>query len=632
MLKKWKIKDFKSIQGELSLDFSPLTILVGANSSGKSSILQSILLLKQTLENSSSDKALTLNGPILKLGTFKDVLNIHASAQEFAFEFSLDEPEQIFPFSFKAIAPVSKTRFSDINMSVSFGLSRDPKISSHSELYPSLKKSRIQYAETKDAEKEPSLLALDELRLITISDDAVTENQASEIITRGVGKYKFDADSQSIVELIEDRPEGNIKYATALNFIPYEVVVEYNFGLYMANQIAQSILQRRNTLKLSNDILLQQTPQAVIEKTVSYFSQFLNDDEVVKLQNSPMSVKDYIAYMQNLKDKPRTIFPNQQLNLSSHELVSVSHSYFFSSPFRSAFVELLPELTRIFYDSFFNGKETAFSVQRPNDPITYTVHEFFTRKIKYLGPIRDEPRPSYSSEAFSRPDEIGYKGERTSAVFELQKSNYISYVPSSCFTDQGYQPCSKKSRLDEAAEDWLSYLGVTNKVLVNDRGKYGHELQVRVPNVDKPHDLTNVGVGVSQILPVVVLALMAQPHSVLVFEQPELHLHPKVQSRLADFFISLIYHNKQCIIETHSEYLVHRLRRRIAEMPPEKAISKLAGVYFIERDENGTQAKKIEISEFGAIVDWPEDFMDQSQSEIDRILEAASLKFRNSKK
>jgi predicted ATPase len=138
-------------------------------------------------------------------------------------------------------------------------------------------------------------------------------------------------------------------------------------------------------------------------------------------------------------------------------------------------------------------------------------------------------------------------------------------------------------KLQNAVVDWLSYMGVVEGVFTGDRGKIGHELQVRTPGIEKFHDLTNVGVGVSQVLPIVLMCLLAPAGSLLIFEQPELHLHPKVQTRLADFFISIALAGKQCLLETHSEYLVHRLRRRIAEAPGEQ-LTTLSKLYFVERE------------------------------------------------
>ena len=76
MLANWTLENFKSVGTKLTLPLSPITVLVGANSSGKSSIIQSILLIKQTLRYAATDRAIALNGPLLKLGNYQDVRNV----------------------------------------------------------------------------------------------------------------------------------------------------------------------------------------------------------------------------------------------------------------------------------------------------------------------------------------------------------------------------------------------------------------------------------------------------------------------------------------------------------------------------------------------------------------------------
>lgn len=74
MLRRWSLANFKSVLGKVELEFRPLTLFAGANSSGKSTVIQSLLLAKQTLKYAPIERALALNGPVLKLGRFDDVL------------------------------------------------------------------------------------------------------------------------------------------------------------------------------------------------------------------------------------------------------------------------------------------------------------------------------------------------------------------------------------------------------------------------------------------------------------------------------------------------------------------------------------------------------------------------------
>jgi predicted ATPase len=121
------------------------------------------------------------------------------------------------------------------------------------------------------------------------------------------------------------------------------------------------------------------------------------------------------------------------------------------------------------------------------------------------------------------------------------------------------------------------------------------------------------------------MCLLAEPDTTLIIEQPELHLHPKVQTLLADFFLSMAILGKQCIIETHSEYIINRLRFRAAAAMSE-TLSSLMKVYFVEKKEGNSVFRPVEVNKYGAITDWPDGFFDQSQSEAEEILRAATLK------
>ena len=98
-----------------------------------------------------------------------------------------------------------------------------------------------------------------------------------------------------------------------------------------------------------------------------------------------------------------------------------------------------------------------------------------------------------------------------------------------------------------------------------------HQIVVKQNSLDL--DITDVGFGVSQVLPVIIQGFLSKERSITLVEQPEIHLHPKMQADLADLFIDIAINknvkkgssSKYLIIETHSEYLLKRLRRRISE-------------------------------------------------------------------
>lgn len=114
------------------------------------------------------------------------------------------------------------------------------------------------------------------------------------------------------------------------------------------------------------------------------------------------------------------------------------------------------------------------------------------------------------------------------------------------------------------------------------------------------------------------MGLLAPSNTLLLVEQPELHLHPSVQARLGDFFMGLAKCNKQCLIETHSENLVNQLRYHIVQANGQDKSDCL--IYFVDQDEVGAaKFELVEISPQGNILNWPEGFFDETILQEGRI-------------
>ena len=106
----------------------------------------------------------------------------------------------------------------------------------------------------------------------------------------------------------------------------------------------------------------------------------------------------------------------------------------------------------------------------------------------------------------------------------------------------------------------------------------------------------------------------------LLIEQPEIHLHPKVQSGLADVFIDAIKVKKiQIIVESHSEYLLRRFQRRIAE---ENLTNTVFKAYFCDNIEDNSVLTPLDVDIFGNIVNWPKDFFGDEIGEYSKITSA----------
>ena len=107
-------------------------------------------------------------------------------------------------------------------------------------------------------------------------------------------------------------------------------------------------------------------------------------------------------------------------------------------------------------------------------------------------------------------------------------------------------------------KSWLKYFELGNIWLDK---KQQEIIKIKINN----SNVIDVGFGVSQVLPMLVEGIYMPPEQTLILEQPEIHLHPKMQMRIADFLLSLAMQNKQIIVETHSDHFINRLVRRCME-------------------------------------------------------------------
>jgi predicted ATPase len=94
-----------------------------------------------------------------------------------------------------------------------------------------------------------------------------------------------------------------------------------------------------------------------------------------------------------------------------------------------------------------------------------------------------------------------------------------------------------------------------------------------------------------------------------LIENPEIHLHPKLQAEIADLLIFALKNDRKIIVETHSEHIINRMRLRIKE---DKSLKKRINIYFFEKHEDASGYQEIEVDYDGRINYWPEEFFDQS--------------------
>ncbi len=628
MLKRLSIENFKSFRGRTDIDLAAINVFAGANSSGKSTIIQSILLLKQTLQYAPPNRAIALNGPLLKLGTFDDIKNARSKSDYIGVSWVLDveEPkppsEQLrlrsealqYPFYFYGRSPLSSAECEvhfDVGSSQQLDLRKSRGISAGDEmlqLQPSLAYSCIQALTERDPKTAQRLkIALSrsteplDVRKQQLGD--ATISPATESLLR----YDVsEIDSITKEQLLESKPDGRIVGGLLRHFFPYQIGILYDEAKERARRIAEAICTESFPQYRLHELVDLPMPPALLEFLEEHVPDLTGASQRALFSGDSSSTTSLAHIVQRLRQ------------------LRVRYNYPDVRQRALGLVEFQPQIENILRNHLNSRMDVDFAWHRVLPAVQYSS-TYFVSAVRYLGPLRDEPKPIYPLEALANPTEVGYKGEHTAAVLDLHRDLPIEYIPSSFVA--ALEPSLKPQicKLHDAVVDWLSYVGIAEEVKTGDRGKIGHQLQVQTSGLPRFHDLTNVGVGVSQVLPIIVMALLAEPPCLLIFEQPELHLHPKVQARLADFFLSVAIMGKQCLLETHSEYLVERFRRRIAEAQGDD-LTKILKIYFTERLEGRTVCRPVDVSRYGAIADYPKEFFDQSHHETERILQAARAK------
>ncbi len=243
--------------------------------------------------------------------------------------------------------------------------------------------------------------------------------------------------------------------------------------------------------------------------------------------------------------------------------------------------------------------------------------------LSYLGPLRNPPRRTYQWSG-DTPPSVGQTGEFSIAAIlaaeaEGRKINRRARGHTRHFA--------------EFIAEWLKEIGVIHDFAVRPVAEGRKEYEVLVKTHAKAPEvkITDVGFGVSQVLPALVQAFYCPPNSTVWMEQPEIHLHPQVQAELADVFISAIQAREdgrarsvQLIVESHSEHFLNRLQRRVAE----GAITEEdVAVYFCRRDGLAAELEPLHLNMFGEIENWPENFFGDEMKDIsERSLAALKRK------
>ena len=229
----------------------------------------------------------------------------------------------------------------------------------------------------------------------------------------------------------------------------------------------------------------------------------------------------------------------------------------------------------------------------------------FSLNTDYIGPFRKTPERSYSRHTIYGLDKFGIHGE-----------NAYSFLIQDSLTVEQNLINKVSGWYEENFEGW--------GVVVNSEKAPFYQVELSRENSGLSVNIKDVGQGMSQALPLVTRAMMpTDSETLIILEQPELHLHPAAHANLAELFVQSVKDdiNKKYLIETHSQNFLLRLRRLVAEGGVKKEDLQL---YFVDFDEDSgvSQLKAIEVDDNGEVSFWPDGIFNESYEEARAIIRA----------
>jgi predicted ATPase len=249
----------------------------------------------------------------------------------------------------------------------------------------------------------------------------------------------------------------------------------------------------------------------------------------------------------------------------------------------------------------------------------------FSKNCQFISAARSGPQTSYLKDdvvvdIYNQISVIEGKAEHF--VHFLQRKKDCEVIQELCL------PNIKATDLFSQVTAWEREISSGVNIIIQDIGNLGYELKYQFnTSKGKTNDFkaSNVGFGVSYVMPVIVAILYAPKDSILFIENPEAHLHPHGQAKLAELIALAAQNGIQIVIETHSDHIINGILVQCKDYESEqtKGISKNnVSIYHFNRDgeKHCTKAEKVNIEEDGRIIYAPKGFFDQFTIDRKRLM------------
>ena len=254
---------------------------------------------------------------------------------------------------------------------------------------------------------------------------------------------------------------------------------------------------------------------------------------------------------------------------------------------------------------WFPRTSRRYSPYREIDFILYLIAGSLTEhlgSVEYIGPFRSQPQRTYTFSG-ETPSSVGVRGEKAVDILAADESR------------RG----SKKHNIAQMISRWLQKSKIAEAIRILSLTDRYFEIKLTHFETGEFENLADVGYGCSQILPILVAGYYLPTGSVLIVEQPEIHLHPRAEAEVGTFLCEVAKRGVQLLIETHSEHLLLRLQSHVAsgDLSPEDV-----NVFYLYSDTEAEkkQCKRIPLGTDGFFKEeWPKGFFPERLQEAKRL-------------
>jgi predicted ATPase len=565
------LENFKSFRTQQKIPLRNLSLFLGANSSGKSSAIQALMILKQTIECSSPETELLLSGKYANIGDYCDVQN--------------------------------KSGTGEVVIGIDLGQSEE-QISGNDSIQ--------WHFHQKDSSDNEAMLSL-----IELSTPFGTIAMKRDVEDR-LYRYYIDETATQYFSRIDNLSVGGILlgYNKEANDLFFEFLKALSSVIFTKKDAKAPALERTSFMPIDG---LQDFEQSLIPFFMSTPQVKEEKIEVLELIEKYCKLVSEESFLDTFPNRPlRKILWASAMSGKgkSAQVHKVCEDY------GARLSSFLDEHRDCVLDSSYPIRTLRVSQKAGPEKlnrIRSSVSSYnncvnvLKNKITYLGPIRERPQGLYNIGFEAYPKYVGPTGAFFASVLFHEDKERKYLLP-----NQREEIMS----LSDACAEWLEHIGVASNAKAEKQGSFG--IRVAINNLNSQEaDIMNVGIGTSQVLPVLLTGLLSSQGDILLFEQPELHLHPFSQSRLVDFFAELARNRRTVVVETHSEHMLLRLRYLLLDEQIDS--DKIAIVFF--QNEGSTIVKEAHVDGNGS-VEYPSDFMDVNEKLIEDLLNKTISKRR----